>query len=216
MADWPLTLTGETPTGLPLVMRPLHRRDKGELLALRRRDADWLRPWDPTTPPGAGPRTDAVRDYRAYRRALQRSARDGSAVPLIITVDGGIVGQVTASTIVLGASRSCSIGYWVASEIAGQWVAPTAVALLGDHLLDPAGRALHRLQVDVRPENDASLAVVAKLGFRDEGERVGYLHIDGAWRDHRSFALVADEIGTGGLCERLSRAYQESRERHTD
>lgn len=215
MEDWPLTLTGQTPTGLDLVLRPLRRGDRRELLSLRRVDAEWLRPWDPTTPPGAGPRADAVRDYRAYRRGLERSARDGTAVPLVITVDDRLVGQVTANSVVLGAARSCSIGYWVASAMAGRWVAPTAVALLGDHLLDPVGRGLHRLQIEVRPENVASLAVVTKLGFRDEGERASYLHIDGAWRDHRSFALVAEEIGTGGLRQRLSRAYQESRERHT-
>lgn len=213
---WPVTLTGETPTGLPLQLRPLRRRDGRELLAVRSANAEWLQPWDPTTPPGAGPRPDAAKDFRAYRRGLETSARSGSAVPLLVTSQQRVVGQVTASSIVEGAARSATLGYWVVADLAGRWVAPTAVALLGDHLMSAEGRALHRLEINIRPENHASLAVVRKLGMRDEGLRRGFLHIDGDWRDHRSFALLAEEVGSGGLCERLSRAYQESLARHTD
>ena len=52
---------------------------------------------------------------------------------------------------------------------------------------------LHRVEINIRPENSASLRVVEKLGFREEGVREKYIFIDGAWRDHRSFALVAEE-----------------------
>jgi len=40
---------------------------------------------------------------------------------------------------------------------------------------------------------------VQKLGFREEGTRSAFLHIAGAWRDHRSFALTADEVPDGLL-----------------
>ncbi len=60
---------------------------------------------------------------------------------------------------------------------------------------------LHRVEINIRPENTASLRVVAKLGFRDEGLRRSYLHIDGDWRDHRTFALTAGEV-PGGLLAR--------------
>jgi len=58
---------------------------------------------------------------------------------------------------------------------------------------------LHRVEVNIRPENAASLRVVEKLGFRDEGLRERYLHIDGAWRDHRTFALTVEDIRPEGL-----------------
>jgi ribosomal-protein-alanine N-acetyltransferase len=41
--------------------------------------------------------------------------------------------------------------------------------------------------------------VVEKLGFREEGLRVAFLHIAGAWRDHRSFALTTEEVPQGLL-----------------
>ena len=77
-----------------------------------------------------------------------------------------------------------------------------AVALATDHCFWAAG--LHRVEVNIRPENVASRRVVEKLGFREEGRRERFLHIDGEWRDHISYALVRDEI-RGGLLARWQR-----------
>ena len=76
-----------------------------------------------------------------------------------------------------------------------------AVALVLDHLLGPVG--LHRVEINVRPDNERSLALCRGLGLREEGLRRGYMHISGAWADHVSFAALAEEVhgpdGTG--CE---------------
>jgi ribosomal-protein-alanine N-acetyltransferase len=40
---------------------------------------------------------------------------------------------------------------------------------------------------------------VQKLGFRYEGLRRRYIHIDGDWRDHYCFALVNEELPQGVL-----------------
>jgi ribosomal-protein-alanine N-acetyltransferase len=92
---------------------------------------------------------------------------------------------------------SAHIGYWVDEAVAGRGVMPTAVALAVDHSFRHVG--LHRIEVCIRPENTPSRRVVEKLGFREEGLRPRYLHIDGAWRDHLVFALTADEIPEGLL-----------------
>jgi ribosomal-protein-alanine N-acetyltransferase len=91
---------------------------------------------------------------------------------------------------------------------------PTAVALIGDHCVSEM--QLHRIEINIRPENVASLAVVRKLGFRDEGLRPRYLHIDGDWRDHQSFALTVEDLGDSTLMERLAQSSQPSLWRHTD
>ena len=52
-------------------------------------------------------------------------------------------------------------------------------------------------------ENAASLRVVEKLGFTEIGYAPRFLHIDGAWRDHRIFAITVEEVGPG-LLSRLS------------
>jgi len=40
------------------------------------------------------------------------------------------------------------------------------------------------------------------LAGKKIGYAPGYLHIDGDWRDHKLFALTAEEVG-GGLLRRL-------------
>ena len=55
------------------------------------------------------------------------------------------------------------------------------------------------MEVCIRPENAPSLRVVEKLGFRYEGLRRRYIHINGMWRDHFCFALVAEEVPGGVL-----------------
>jgi ribosomal-protein-alanine N-acetyltransferase len=93
------------------------------------------------------------------------------------------------------------VGYWIDSRVAGRGLMPIALALATDHCLTRTG--LHRIEVNIRPENTASLRVVEKLGFRDEGLRLAYLHIAGDWRDHRTFAMTADELPPGGLITRV-------------
>lgn len=211
-----VVLTGATPAGEGVSLRPVRRGDRAEFIALRERNADWLRPWDPTVPPGGPARRDIAADFGGYVRALRAEARSGGGLSLLIVVGARIVGMVSASSIVEGALRSASIGYWVGREVAGRGIAPTAVAMIADHLMDPQGRNLHRVQLEIRPENAPSLVVAAKLGLREEGLRRAYLHIDGDWRDHRSFAVVCEELGPGGLMARLSHQHHPSRTRHTE
>ena len=58
---------------------------------------------------------------------------------------------------------------------------------------------LHRIEIAIRPENSNSLRVVEKLGIREIGFAPLFLHIDGAWRDHRLFAITVEEWPAGGL-----------------
>jgi ribosomal-protein-alanine N-acetyltransferase len=46
---------------------------------------------------------------------------------------------------------------------------------------------LHRIEINLRPENEASRKVAEKAGYIYEGLRPRYLHIDGDWRDHSTF-----------------------------
>ncbi|WP_402467203.1 GNAT family N-acetyltransferase [Isoptericola aurantiacus] len=191
---WPVTLREDTPSGA-VVLRPLRRRDGGEWMRLRRSNTDWLDRWEATSPgehPGSA-------SFAEYVRALTSQARAGAALPFVVELDGALVGQLTVSSIQMGSLCSASIGYWVAREHAGHGIIPTSVAMATDYCFHIVG--LHRIEINVRPENAASLRVVEKLGFRDEGVRERYLHIQGAWRDHRTFALTAEEV-PGGLLAR--------------
>jgi [ribosomal protein S5]-alanine N-acetyltransferase len=182
----------------PVVVRPLETSDSAAWRDLRARNAAWLRPWDATLPPGS-PRVAG--SYRQVARKLLRLARQGQAMPFAIEVDGRFAGQVTVNNIVRGSAQFASIGYWLGQEFAGRSVMPTAVAMVIDHCFTEGG--LHRVEICVRPENTNSLRVVEKLGIREIGYAPLFLHIDGAWRDHRIFALTVEECPTPVL-SRLS------------
>ncbi len=205
---WPVRLVGVAPLGDPVVLRPMAVSDAREYQGVRRHNAAWLEPWDATSPIDEG----GARTFDELVRHYDTEAAAGRMLPLVIEVDGRLVGQISLSNIVLGSFRSCTAGYWVSRAIAGRGVAPMALAMSGDHVFDVLG--LHRLEVNIRPENTASLAVVRKLGFRSEGTRLRMLHIDGDWRDHLSFALTAEDLGGRSLVDRL-RNSQPSLWRHT-
>ncbi len=199
MRTWPIRLAATLPDGGGLGLRELRRGDKGDLLSLRARNAAWLKPWEPTNPDGLA----LTMTFEQLRRRQAASIREGTLLPWVVTVDGAFAGQLNLMNIERRAFRSCTVGYWVGEEFAGRGVTPLALAIAGDFALGEFG--LHRLDVNIRPENHNSLAVVAKLGLREEGLKRRYLHIDGAWRDHRSFAVTTEEIGPGGLVARLQR-----------
>jgi [ribosomal protein S5]-alanine N-acetyltransferase len=182
-------------------LRPIRHRDRRAWLRLRRDNRDWLREWDATMPPGGPTRassfTRMVRDLRAL-------AREGRALPFVVTYDGVLVGQVTVSNIVWGSARCAQIGYWVDEKHAGRGIIPTAVAMAVDYAFGELG--LHRIEIAIRPENPASLRVVEKLGFTRIGAAPRYLHINGAWRDHVLFALTAEDV-PDGLLRRLLRQH---------
>ena len=118
---------------------------------------------------------------------------------MLFRSEGRLAGQVTIDNIVRGAMRSGHLGYWIDRAVAGRGMASLAVALVCDHAFGPIG--LHRLQADIRPENGPSQRLVKRLGFAQEGLLRRYLDIDGDWRDHLSFALLAEEV-PGGVVSR--------------
>jgi ribosomal-protein-alanine N-acetyltransferase len=129
-------------------------------------------------------------------------ARAGAALPWMVTYRDRLAGQLSVVNIVRGAALSGQVGYWVDEAVAGRGVIPTALALAVDHCFGPVG--LHRVQVDIRPENAASRRVVAKLGFREEALFRRYLDIDGGWRDHIGYALTKEDC-PDRLIDRLGR-----------
>lgn len=174
-------------------LRPLSLRDEVDWYTVRGRNQEWLAPWEASEPTGQLP----PKSFRGFVRSQRREARRATALPLVIEWDGKFVGQITLGNVVWGSLRSGYIGYWIDRAVAGRGITTTSVAMLIDHVLAP--NRLHRIEINIRPENAASLRVMEKLSLREEGLRRSYLHIDGGWRDHVSFAITADELPEGGL-----------------
>lgn len=173
-------------------IRPIRLRDARQLERELIENRAWLRKWEATSP--HGPR---MVDSRSNIRALLANARTGGGLPFVIEHEGQLAGQLNVSGIAYGSLGSASVGYWVSERFAGRGITPAAVALASDHCFFTLG--LHRIEICIRPENAPSLRVVEKLGFRYEGLRRRYIHIDGDWRDHFCFAVTVEELPQGVL-----------------
>lgn len=197
MDAWPVQLSHGS-----VLLRPLRLRDGPAWRESRLRNRAWLEPWEGAPPTAASVPWEARHTFPVYTAMLRthrRLARQGTSMPFGVLLEDRLVGQVTVSSIVRGAFDSATIGYWVDQDVAGRGITPTAVALVVDHCF---AVGLHRLEINIRPENDASLRVVDKLGFRPEGHHARFLYIDGDWRDHVSFALVREDL-PGSLLRRF-------------
>lgn len=198
-AAWPVELRDDSAEPA-IVLRPLRLEDEPEWHRLRQDNDSFVRPWEPTLPPGAV--VPPPLSFKRFVREFEDEARAGRVLPWVIEVSGHIIGQVHIFGIVRGGEQSAAAGYWLAEPYTRRGITSRALALAIDHALGPGG--LHRVEVNIRLDNLASLGVVRRLGLRDEGVRQRFLHIDGQWRDHRSFAVTTEDLDGDTLLARLS------------
>ncbi|WP_326697773.1 GNAT family N-acetyltransferase [Streptomyces sp. NBC_01754] len=113
----------------------------------------------------------------------------GRAMPWVLAdADERVVGAMTLASIELGPFRNARLGYWVDVDRAGRGLATAAVGRVCEDARDRLG--LHRVEAGTVVDNTASQRVLAKSGFEVIGTAPRYLHIDGAWRDHRMFQRI--------------------------
>ncbi|MGB3602213.1 GNAT family N-acetyltransferase [Gordonia sp. (in: high G+C Gram-positive bacteria)] len=199
---WPATLGPVRVKSGVVTLRPVRLRDGRDWSRLRIQNQNELMPWEPTAqgPWAARHHPSAWNQMYAI---LKSEAKLGAVLPFVIEVDGQYAGQLTIGNVQRGAVRSAWIGYWVDSTVTGGGVASAAVALGVDHAFGPVG--LHRLEATVQPENLASRAVLAKVGFRQEGLLKRYMDVNSRWRDHLLVAFTVEEL-PGSAVEGLIRA----------
>ncbi|MEU9115366.1 GNAT family N-acetyltransferase [Streptomyces sp. NPDC048483] len=172
-----------------VVMRPATQDDAAGLAHACLRSRDHLRPWEPDrdeafyTPAGQSERL----------RALLADREAGRGIPWVLeredaAAEAGIVGAISLSGIVLGPLRSGNVGYWIDAGEVGRGLASAALARVCAAADTELG--LHRLAAGTLLDNRASQRVLAKCGFEPYGIARNYLHINGAWRDHRMFQKI--------------------------
>jgi ribosomal-protein-alanine N-acetyltransferase len=129
---------------------------------------------------------------QAYRDLLIRSRRDDVELLLVCrTEDGRIVGHFVISQIVRGLFKSAYLAYSAGAPYAGQGYMTEGLEALLRHAF--TRMRLHRLEANVQPGNERSIALVARCGFRKEGYSPRYLKIGGQWRDHERWAITVED-----------------------
>jgi ribosomal-protein-alanine N-acetyltransferase len=167
--------------------------DYADWAALRNDSREFLAPWEPVWAADELSRSAFRRRIRRY----QREIRGDIAYPFFVfrKVDNVLMGGCTLSNVRRGVTQSAALGYWIGERYARRghmYAALSATLPFVFHVL-----ALHRLEAACIPENEASRALLRKLGFREEGRARRYLQINGEWRDHVLFALLEDDPPVG-------------------
>ncbi|MCJ1677066.1 GNAT family N-acetyltransferase [Streptomyces sp. APSN-46.1] len=147
------------------------------------RNREFMAPFEPDRPEEFY--TEA--GQRTVIEALLADEAGGRARPFILveTATGAPVGIINLGSIVLGPLCSAGVGYWVDQKWNGKGVATAALEEVCRIARDEVG--LHRVFAGTLVDNVASQRVLAKAGFVEYGLAPRYLHINGAWRDHRLF-----------------------------
>lgn len=156
-----------------------------------KRNREFHRKWSQT-------HSDDYFTVRVQKEYLKYDANEyihGRLVPLYITrkgEPGKILGRVSFFNFAYGGMMSCSIGYHLDENETSQGYMTEAVTESCRMIMDVM--KIHRIEAFILPNNERSLSLIKRCGFKHEGRRISYMHINGRWEDHEAFYLLnADE-----------------------
>ncbi len=187
--------------GSRVILRAPKTTDLAELRALLIRNADHLRPWSPSPPPGTNPV-----GFAEMGRSIARHRRDWKAgmayvfVTLLRVPREPIVWRVALTSVTRGPFQSAQVGYWIDAGHVGRGLMSEAVNLALRFAFERL--RLHRLQAAVMPNNDASRHILSTRGFRQEGYAERYLRIAGKWEDHVLYGLTLEDWRSASVASR--------------
>jgi len=157
-------------------------------------------------------------DCEAFAAAVRRSAEqispwnpvDPAALPVLLRMQGphlrtfliedvatgGLVGICNVANIIMSPLCSAALGYSSYLPFTGTGRMTEGLRLAVDRCFAhprEGGLGLHRVEINVNPDNTRSIAMAERLGFRHEGFSPRLLFFNGAWRDHERYALTTEE-----------------------
>ena len=169
-----------------MLVRPT-KEDTGPLLALTLSNKDFYRPW--VVPPY---------NARSFQQYLERIEAGRDLGFLVVDREQRqLQGVVNLNEITRRGMDTASLGYYGRVEARGTGFIREAVACVLAYAFGDLD--LHRVEANIQPDNARSLGLVEALGFRREGFSPRFMRIDGAWRDHERWALLAEDWQGHGL-----------------
>jgi [ribosomal protein S5]-alanine N-acetyltransferase len=163
-----------------LILRPLSLSDAEALLRVFG-DEETMRYW------AHGPVTSLEEMHEKIRQNL---AADGSPDAFAITQseNGPALGWVSLYGF---RHEGAEAGYILGPNARGQGFAREALGALLDYAFGPRG--LHRIALDIDPENTGSIRLAQRMGFRWEGHFKEFFLREGVYLDSVFYAMLARE-----------------------
>jgi ribosomal-protein-alanine N-acetyltransferase len=172
--------------GRSVFLRRLKEEDFGEFVALARSSARFHRGL-----------MKLPQTKEAFKAFIERVSGEASECFVICRrSDGAIAGIINMSQIFRGPLKSAYLGYGLGKDFVGNGFATEAVGLVVQFAFRTL--KLHRLEANIQPHNQRSIALVKRLGFTKEGYSEKYLKIGGKWRDHERWAIIKENWNPNG------------------
>ncbi|MFE0578264.1 GNAT family N-acetyltransferase [Streptomyces sp. NPDC058874] len=167
-------------------MRGVALDDAAALAEAFARNRAYMTPFEPARPEAFY--TELGQRERIGQQLQSRAA--GRLMPYVLVdlASGTPLGTINLGNIQHGPLSSGGLGYWVDEACRGKGLATAAAQEVCRIARDELG--LHRVEAGTLVDNLASQRVLAKAGFEQYGLAPRYLHINGAWRDHRLFQRI--------------------------
>ena len=179
-----------------IYIRFVESGDAAAMLDLLTRNRSFFAPFEPRRP--ADQWTEEAQRALLTATAERRERGDEYGFGVFLAENDLLIGRANLSNIVRRAFKNAYLGYYLDQAYTGRGHMSVAVDAVVDFAFGPGH--LHRVQAAVMPDNVASIRVLQKVGFRQEGFAPNYLRIDGAWRDHNLYAITAeDRLQSGNL-----------------
>lgn len=169
-----------------LRLLPSHPWLARQVLAYYERNRSFLQATDP-------PRAETfftLKTQKQMQEQFKKEAAQLGGVRFWVQPAGSnlIIGMVALNGIVFGNFCSAYMAYSLDENFLNQGYATEALQAVVELAFNRLG--LHRLELNILPDNGPSLRVAQKLGFAREGLALMYLNINGQWRDHVRFGLL--------------------------
>lgn len=109
-----------------------------------------------------------------------------------VWLDDRLIGRIALNEVVRGPFQNAFIGYMMDKDCLNKGYMTRAVR----DVIRQAFRdlSLHRVEASILPENRASQRVIEKCGFTRLGLAERLLNINGEWRDHYIYYLLAEDF----------------------
>ena len=176
--------------GPKVTLRTPRYKDYTEWSALRLESRAFLIPWEPLW-------AEDELSRRAFRRRISRIHDDlthDAAYSFFVfdTASGALVGGLTLSNVRRGVAQMADLGYWAGQRFAGRGLMSAAVRQVLPWLFVTGG--FNRINAACLPRNEASIRLLERVGFREEGFAKHYLCINGLWEDHKLYGIARGDV----------------------
>lgn len=169
-----------------ILLRPPSIDDFKAWVDLRKASRSFLQSWEPEWLDDEFTRTS----FRYRLHIYNKLALEERSIALFIfdAASLNLLGAINLNNIRRGIAQTATLGYWIGQAHARNGYMTAATQMLLKHAFYDMG--LHRVEAACLPTNVASIALLKKVGFEQEGFAKSYLKIAGVWHDHLLFARL--------------------------